>query len=107
MQLYLFSGGFEANAKGVFYETIPDKFHFQLLGEDWPQFEQLMDGLLHRYPCFHEAQIRTFTNGPESFTPDGLPYVCRTPELRNYFMAAGMSSLGIGEFLLLQGLERE
>lgn len=33
--------------------------------------------------------------GPESFTPDLRPIVGEAPELRNYFVAAGLNSVGI------------
>ena len=33
--------------------------------------------------------------GPESFTPDLQPIVGEAPELRNYFVAAGLNSIGI------------
>ena len=54
-----------------------------------------MDGLLHRYPCFRDAEIRNLTNGPESFSPDGHSYVSQSKELTNYYIAAGMNSNGI------------
>ena len=42
-----------------------------------------------------EAGVRTFFCGPESFTPDLPPIVGEAPELRNYFVAAGLNSIGI------------
>jgi 4-methylaminobutanoate oxidase (formaldehyde-forming) len=33
--------------------------------------------------------------GPESFTPDGCPAVGPSPDLQNYFVAAGLNSIGI------------
>ena len=38
---------------------------------------------------------RKFFCGPESFTPDLQPIVGEAPELRNYFVAAGLNSIGI------------
>ena len=38
---------------------------------------------------------KKFFCGPESFTPDGGPVVGEAPELKNYFLAAGMNSIGI------------
>ena len=46
-------------------------------------------------PISLEAGIRKFFCGPESFTPDLLPVVGEAPELRNYFVAAGLNSIGI------------
>jgi 4-methylaminobutanoate oxidase (formaldehyde-forming) len=42
-----------------------------------------------------EAGIRNFFCGPESFTPDLAPVIGEAPELRNYFVAAGLNSVGI------------
>jgi 4-methylaminobutanoate oxidase (formaldehyde-forming) len=43
----------------------------------------------------YELGIRKFFCGPESFTPDMRPVVGEAPELRNYFVAAGLNSIGI------------
>ena len=42
-----------------------------------------------------DTGIRTFFCGPESFTPDLRPIVGEAPEVRNYFVAAGLNSIGI------------
>jgi glycine cleavage system aminomethyltransferase T len=41
------------------------------------------------------AGVKTFFCGPESFTPDLAPIVGEAPEVRNYFVAAGLNSIGI------------
>lgn len=92
---YVFLGGFEPNARGTFFKGIPKGFEFQLLEEDYDHFALFMDGLLHRYECFERAEIRQFTNGPESFTADGLPHVSKSADFRNYYIAAGLNSNGI------------
>jgi 4-methylaminobutanoate oxidase (formaldehyde-forming) len=46
-------------------------------------------------PISSEIGIRTFFCGPESFTPDLAPIVGEAPEIRNYFVAAGLNSIGI------------
>ena len=48
-----------------------------------------------RVPVIEQIGIRKFFCGPESFTPDLLPIVGEAPELRNYFVAAGLNSIGI------------
>jgi len=50
---------------------------------------------MQRVPVTMETGIRTFFCGPESFTPDLQPVVGEAPELRNYFVAAGLNSIGI------------
>ncbi|NDA72037.1 MAG: FAD-binding oxidoreductase, partial [Betaproteobacteria bacterium] len=91
----LLMGGFEPSAKPWKVDPIPDDFQFQLLNEDWDQFEVLMKHALHRTPCLEKAQIKMLLNGPESFTPDGNFIMGEAPELRHYFVCAGFNSSGI------------
>ncbi len=88
-------GGFEPVAKPWKVDPIPADFQFQLLGEDWDQFEPLMTCAIHRAPCLETAEIKMLLNGPESFTPDGNFILGEAPELRNYFVCAGFNSSGI------------
>ena len=91
----LVMGGFEPRAKPWKMDPIPSTFQFQLLGEDWDQFEPLMLAAIHRTPCLETAKVKMLLNGPESFTPDGNFILGEAPELRNYFVAAGFNSAGI------------
>ncbi|MBU3739589.1 MAG: FAD-dependent oxidoreductase, partial [Rhodoferax sp.] len=91
----LLMGGFEPVAKPWRVDPIPSDFQFQLLGEDWEQFEPLMKNAIHRTPCLETAEIKMLLNGPESFTPDGNFILGEAPELRNYFVCAGFNSSGI------------
>jgi len=88
-------GGFEPIAKPWKVDPIPATFQFELLGEDWDQFEPLMTNAIHRTPCLETAEIKMLLNGPESFTPDGNFILGEAPELRNYFVCAGFNSAGI------------
>ena len=91
----LVMGGFEPQAKPWKVDPIPSTFQFQLLGEDWDQFEVLMKNAIHRTPCLETAKVKMLLNGPESFTPDGNFILGEAPEMRNYFVAAGFNSAGI------------
>ena len=91
----LVMGGFEPQAKPWTMDPIPSTFQFQLLGEDWDQFEILMTNAIHRTPCLETAKVKMLLNGPESFTPDGNFILGEAPELRNCFVAAGFNSAGI------------
>jgi glycine cleavage system aminomethyltransferase T/glycine/D-amino acid oxidase-like deaminating enzyme len=89
-------GGFEPQAKPwVAPDQIPYPFEFQLLAEDWDHFSVLMESALLRIPALHQAGIKKFYNGPESFTPDNQFILGEAPELRNFFVAAGFNSVGI------------
>ena len=46
-------------------------------------------------PISIEVGVTKFFCGPESFTPDLQPVVGEAPELKNYFVAAGLNSIGI------------
>ncbi|MFZ4482264.1 MAG: FAD-dependent oxidoreductase, partial [Rhodoferax sp.] len=91
----LLMGGFEPKAKPWKMDPIPSTFQFELLDEDWDQFEPLMTNAMHRTPCLETAEIKMLLNGPESFTPDGNFIMGEAPELRNYFVCAGFNSAGI------------
>ncbi len=91
----LVMGGFEPKAKPWKVDPIPSSFQFELLDEDWDQFEPLMKNAMHRTPCLETAEIKMLLNGPESFTPDGNFIMGEAPELRNYFVCAGFNSSGI------------
>ncbi len=91
----LVMGGFEPQAKPWKMDPVPRDFQFQLLDEDWDQFEILMTNAMHRTPCLETAEIKMLLNGPESFTPDGNFILGEAPELRNYFVCAGFNSAGI------------
>ncbi len=91
----LLMGGFEPQAKPWRVDPIPRTFQFQLLDEDWDQFEPLMKNAIHRTPCLETARIKMLLNGPESFTPDGNFILGEAPELRSYFVCAGFNSAGI------------
>jgi len=91
----LVMGGFEPVAKPWNVSPIPDGFEFQLLPEDWDQFEILMTNAIHRTPCLETAQIKMLLNGPESFTLDGNFILGEAPEVRGYFVCAGFNSAGI------------
>jgi len=88
-------GGFEPKAKPWNVDPIPDGFEFQLLPEDWDQFEILMRNAIHRTPCLETAEIKLLLNGPESFTLDGNFILGEAPELAGYFVCAGFNSAGI------------
>ena len=74
---------------------IPNDFSFGVIQPDWDRMGPYVERAMSRVPISMETGIRTFFCGPESFTPDLLPVVGESPELKNYFVAAGMNSVGI------------
>jgi glycine cleavage system aminomethyltransferase T/glycine/D-amino acid oxidase-like deaminating enzyme len=91
----LLVGGFEPQAKPWGMGGIPENFEFGVLPDDWDQFEILMQNALIRLPALETAEIKTFMNGPESFTPDNNFIMGEAPELKNFFVGAGFNSIGI------------
>jgi len=88
-------GMFEPKCAPWKIEGIPDDFSFGELDPDWDRLMPFLEKAMERVPVTMEAGIRKFFCGPESFTPDLAPVVGEAPELRNYFVAAGLNSVGI------------
>ncbi len=74
---------------------VPDEFAFGEIPPDWNRIGPYLETAMSRVPITAETGIRKLFCGPESFTPDLAPIVGETPELRNYFVAAGLNSIGI------------
>ena len=91
----LVMGGYEKNPIMWAQDGIPKGFHYTLLDSNFDHFEQLMELSLGRVPALETAGIKTLTNGPESFTPDGNFILGEAPELRNFYVGAGFNAFGI------------
>ncbi|HEX9065111.1 MAG TPA: FAD-dependent oxidoreductase [Streptosporangiaceae bacterium] len=76
-------------------EGIPQNFSFGELPPDWDRMGPYLERTMARVPVTEHTGIRKFFCGPESFTPDLMPIIGEAPELRNYFVAAGLNSIGI------------
>ena len=76
-------------------EGIPGDFSFGEIQPDWERMGPYLEKAMHRVPVTLEAGIKKFFCGPESFTPDLRPIVGEAPELKNYYVAAGLNSIGI------------
>lgn len=74
---------------------VPEDFSFGELNPDWDRMGGYVEKAMNRVPISLEAGVRKFFCGPESFTPDLQPIVGEAPELKNYFVAAGLNSIGI------------
>lgn len=76
-------------------EGIPQDFSFGEIPPDWDRMAPYLEKAMNRIPISMEVGIKKFFCGPESFTPDLRPIVGEAPELKNYFVAAGLNSIGI------------
>jgi glycine/D-amino acid oxidase-like deaminating enzyme len=76
-------------------EGIPGDFSFGEISPDWDRMGPYLQKAMERIPMSLEVGIKKFFCGPESFTADLRPVVGESPELKNYFVAAGLNSIGI------------
>jgi 4-methylaminobutanoate oxidase (formaldehyde-forming) len=74
---------------------IPEDFSFGEIPPDWDRLTPFLERAMSRVPATLDVGIRKFFCGPESFTPDLSPIVGEAPEMKNYFVAAGLNSVGI------------
>ena len=88
-------GGFESVAKPWGMDGIPEDYHFGTLDPDWDHFKVFWEHAVHRVPAMEEAGIDRFVVSAESFTPDNRYLMGESPELRNFWVAAGLNSTGI------------
>jgi len=91
----LMIGLFEPVCAPWHVDRIPEEFSFGELPPDWDRMGPYLERAMSRVPVTADVGIRKFFCGPESFTPDLAPVVGEAPELRNYFVAAGLNSIGI------------
>ncbi|MBS0519491.1 MAG: FAD-dependent oxidoreductase [Proteobacteria bacterium] len=91
----LLVGFFEPKAKPWAVEGPPADFEFGTLPDDWEHIAPELDKAIARVPALGKTGIRTFFNGPESFTPDDRYLLGESPALRGFFVAAGFNSVGI------------
>jgi glycine cleavage system aminomethyltransferase T/glycine/D-amino acid oxidase-like deaminating enzyme len=74
---------------------VPEDFSFGEIPPDWERMGGYLETAMRRVPISSEVGIKKFFCGPESFTPDLAPIVGEAPELKNFFVAAGLNSIGI------------
>ncbi|GDX32834.1 oxidoreductase [Actinomycetes bacterium] len=91
----LMIGLFEPVCAPWHVDSIPEDFSFGEIPPDWDRMGPYLERAMQRVPISLEAGIRKFFCGPESFTPDLQPFIGEAPGIRNYFVAAGMNSVGI------------
>ncbi|MFN2292763.1 MAG: FAD-dependent oxidoreductase [Anaerolineae bacterium] len=91
----LLLGLFEPVAKPWGMGGIPETFSFGEIPPDWERMTPHLELAMRRIPIAKEAGVHKFFCGPESFTPDMGPMMGESPELENFYVAAGFNSLGI------------
>jgi len=90
----LIMGGYERNPAPWALDGVPDGFEAQLLPEDWPRFEPLLEAAVTRVPDMEAAEVRKLMNGPEAFTPDG-EFILGESDVPGFWVAAGFCAHGL------------
>ncbi|MEE8334950.1 MAG: FAD-dependent oxidoreductase, partial [Candidatus Neomarinimicrobiota bacterium] len=88
-------GLFEPESVPWNIKSIPNDFSFSEINPDLDRMTPFLEKSMSRVPITARIGIKKFFCGPESFTPDLQPIIGEAPELRNYFVAAGLNSIGI------------
>ena len=91
----LMVGLFEGVAAPWSVSAVPQDFSFASIAPDWDRMGPYVEAAMSRVPVTLDAGIRTFFCGPEAFTPDLEPLFGEVPEVANYYVAAGLNSIGI------------
>jgi len=91
----LMLGLFEPVAVPWATRGIPKDFEFGEIQPDWDRMLPYIEDGMVRVPSLQDAHVRKLFCGPESFTPDMTFLMGEAPELKNFYVAAGLNSLGI------------
>jgi 4-methylaminobutanoate oxidase (formaldehyde-forming) len=91
----LMVGLFEPVSAPWSLDKIPDNFSFGEIPSNWDRLGPFLEIAMETLPALEHVGIRKLFTGPESFTPDNGFLVGESPELSNFFIAAGFNSLGI------------
>ena len=91
----LMLGLFEPVAAPWGLKGIPREFSFGEIQPDWDRMMPYIETAMERVPALETAEVRKLFCGPESFTPDMGMLMGEAPELKNFYVGAGLNSLGI------------
>jgi 4-methylaminobutanoate oxidase (formaldehyde-forming) len=91
----LMVGLFEPVAAPWSLDGVPEDFSFGEIASDWDRLAPFLELAMEILPGLADVGVRKLFTGPESFTPDNGFLIGESPELDNFFVAAGFNSLGI------------
>jgi len=83
------------HAKPWAVKGIPESFEFDSLPFVEDDVMEVLEMAMNRVPVLQDTGIRTFFNGPESYSHDGRFTLGEASNLKNYFVLAGVNSTGI------------
>ncbi len=76
-------------------DGVPDDFSFGEIENAWDRLAPFLELAMEPLPILKDVGIRKLFTGPESFTPDNGSLMGPSPEVENFWVAAGFNSLGI------------
>ena len=88
-------GLFETHAAAWKPEGIPRDASFVSIPPDWDRIAPFLQRAMSRVPATLAVGAKLLFCGPESFTHDGSPLLGESNELKGYFVAAGLNSVGV------------
>lgn len=92
----LLVGQFEPNSIPWGQNGIPEDFCFdEIDGHFDEQMMPVLEEAMKRVPMLQDIGWRKFFCGPESFTPDDQFHIGEALEVKNFFVATGLNSIGI------------
>ncbi len=91
----LMVGLFEPVGAAWSVDQVPMDFSFGEITNDWDRLAPFLELAMEPLPILQETGIRKLFTGPESFTADNASLMGPSPEVENFWVAAGYNSLGI------------
>lgn len=80
------------NAKARWTDgSIPEKFAYELYGDDLERLEWYIEKACERMPILGTVGVQRVINGPIPYSPDGFPYVGPAFNMPNFFHMNGFS----------------
>ncbi|XP_013105604.2 pyruvate dehydrogenase phosphatase regulatory subunit, mitochondrial [Stomoxys calcitrans] len=90
------AGGFEREAKVSLEDgVIPLSQKERVFPPDWDHFHDILDELLKRVPILKTVNLDKLTNVLQAVSPDCKWIMGESPEIENYYVSAGMKTIGV------------